>query len=190
MSVERKLVSWRLSLWWMLASILGWSLASPLGLTGDILVNGSIAVATGGIGTGILQWLLLRRLISRAGWWVLASSVGIILAGTTGCLVALIAGIDAGWVVGVSVYGTVLGVLQSLVLRRLVMGSNWWVLGSTTGWIMAGLVFGLVSSILDPSGRMPPVVAWAIFGVLYGVITGPVLVWLLLHPVPITPVEK
>ena len=153
-------------------------------------MNGSITVATGGIGTGILQWLLLRRLISRAGWWVLASFVGIILTGTTGCLVALIAGIDAGWVMGVSVYGTVLGALQSLVLRGLVMASYWWVVGNTTGWIMAGLVLGLVSSILDPSGKMTPVVAWAIFGALYGVITGPVLVWLLLHPVPITPVEK
>jgi len=36
----------------------------------------TVIVALGGAVTGTLQWFVLRREVSRAGWWVLADTVG------------------------------------------------------------------------------------------------------------------
>jgi len=40
-------------------------------------LGGTVVGALGGAVVGILQWLVLRRQVSRAGWWVLASTVGL-----------------------------------------------------------------------------------------------------------------
>ena len=64
-----------------------------------------------------------------------------------------------------------LGVLQWLVLRRQVARAGWWVLASTVGWIVGGLVSGITDTAAG----------WAVLGAVYGAITGAVLVWLLRH---------
>ena len=78
--------------------------------------------------------------------------------------------VDVGWVGGVSIFGTVVGVLQWLVLRRQVPRAGWWVLASTVGWVV-GLPLG---DINGPPG----------LGAVYGAFTGTALVWLLRQPVP------
>jgi drug/metabolite transporter (DMT)-like permease len=40
------------------------------------LWNGALAFATIGGLIGLSQWILLRRRISKAGWWILASILG------------------------------------------------------------------------------------------------------------------
>ena len=68
-------VVWCLWLWWALASTVGWAVGGPLGVAvgssmGNIIVAGSVGLAVGGIATGVLQSLLLRRHVARAGSWV------------------------------------------------------------------------------------------------------------------------
>lgn len=115
---------WATWLWWVLASTVAWGMAGPVGVKSgssvDIIVAGYLGVALGGIVTGVLQWLVLRRLVARAGWWVLASTVG--------------------WLVGGPVFGFM-------------------------SWAVGGPLGGLIS--------------WAALGAVYGAITGPVLIWLL-----------
>ena len=76
---------WRVcrSGWWVLASILGLAVAAVLamamGFAGDDPYTPShIArvLVVGGAMAGIMQWFVLRRQVSRAGWWVLASTAG------------------------------------------------------------------------------------------------------------------
>ena len=107
--------------WWVLTSAAGGlilpaafeglsqsleSYGLPLGWTG--------VVALGGAVTGTLQWLVLRGQVSRAGWWVLASTVGWGLGMT--------AAIAFSWGVGDSdfralvVTGAVLGAVTGGVL--------------------------------------------------------------------------
>ena len=68
--------------WWVLASTAGLAVArggAAAVASGNSEVLGSFEIAVmalGGAMTGILQWLVLRRQVSRAGWWVLASTVG------------------------------------------------------------------------------------------------------------------
>ena len=166
---------WRVWFLWLLAGAVGWGNGVYWGWFGPgdpkilesiptITLSGYLGLAVGGIVMGVLQWLVLRRQIARDGWWVLAS------VGATAVVGVIVFGVGAvntglGWVGGVSVYGTVVGVLQWAVLRRQVPRAGWWVLASTAGWVV-GMPLG---DIVGPLG----------LGAVYGAITGAAMVWLL-----------
>ena len=71
-------------------------------------------VGTGLIGlvAGVLQWLVLRQTVARAGWWVLASTVG------------WVAGIPIGEMVGWNGLGAVYGAITGAVLVGLLRQSH------------------------------------------------------------------
>ena len=165
------------------------------GRSGDIIVAGSVGIALGGILTGVLQWLVLRRQVAGVGWWVVTIPVGAAVAGVVGVTVGMVAGlvsnpgspsplggadlgVDVGWVVGAGLFGPVLGVLQWLVLRRQVARAGWWVLATTVGWVVGGPGAGIVSAAVGAG------VSWAVLGAVSGAITAPVLVRLLGQSVP------
>ena len=167
--------AWRVWFLWLMASAFGWgqgvywgwfSGGEPKTLQAipPVIEAGYLGVVVGGILIGVLQALVLRRHLARAAWWVLASLgavavVGVVVFG--GGLVSA----EVGWFGGVSVFGTVVGLLQWLVLRRQIPRSGWWVLASTVGWVV-GLPLG---DLNGPPG----------LGAAYGAITGAALVWLL-----------
>ena len=186
------LMGWRLWLWWVLASTVGWAVGGTVGeavgggLSRDINVAGYVSVAVGGIAAGALQWLVLRRQVARAGWWVVTGIVGGAVVGVgvgvVGWVVSWVRGVVGGadWGVGVVLFGPVVGALQWLVLRRQVAWAGWWVLASAVGWVVGGLMAGIAAGV----------VGWVVAGAVYGAITGPVLVWLLRQPVPAAATEE
>ncbi len=167
---------WGLGLSWVLACTVAWGVGGTVGVAlgrpGDIIVAGYVAVVLGGILAGVLQWLVLRPLVAGAHWWVLASIVAVALVGVVVFGVGLV-NVDVGWVVGVALFGTVVGVLQWLVLRDQVARAGWWVLASTVGWVVAGPATALVG--VDAAMGL----SWGVLGAVYGSVTGPMLVWLL-----------
>ena len=157
---------WGLWILWMLASTVAWAVGAPVGVAagaGNIIVAGYVGIAVGGVVVGALQWLLLRHWIHRAIWWVAANIAAVAVVGILVFGLGLI-NVDVGWVIGVAVFGTVVGVLQWLVLRHEVGRAGWWVLASTVGWVVGGPLGGFVG--------------WAALGAAYGAITGAALVWL------------
>ena len=71
---ERTTVDWRWWFWWVLASTVGWAVGGGLsGSLGSIQVGYVGGMTVGAAGAGMLQWLVLRQRIDRAGWWVLAT---------------------------------------------------------------------------------------------------------------------
>jgi len=92
------------------------------------------------------RWLVLRREVSRAGWWTFASIVGLVVAG--GLVIAVYeipehGGVekamgDVGGNMGIAVlfavFGASLGTVQWLFLRRRVSQAGWWVLASAVGF--------------------------------------------------------
>ena len=69
--------------WWILASALGFATVFSMGGTGrpnenPAMIGVRMAIAFGLV-AGILQWTILRQKIARAGWWVLANILGLLV---------------------------------------------------------------------------------------------------------------
>jgi hypothetical protein len=186
-------VGWSFWLLWVVASTVGlyvgWVLAFVIiafysvvfGLDYCDACDGLAFVIGIGIGIGVAQWLVLRRRVSGAGWWVLASAVGgygIMQAGFTGYSesveMSFVSLLGLTGVVALS--GAVTGTLQWLILRGQVSQAGWWVLASTVGW---GLAIALSRGV-----GANDFVAVGVVGAVLGAVTGGALVWLLRQPVP------
>ncbi len=166
---------WRVWFLWLLAAAIGWGWGvywgwfintdpKTLQAVPAVILAGYLGVVVGGTVMGMLQWLVLRRHVIRAGRWVLATLGGAAVAGV------VIFGVgafnrDLGWFAGVSSFGTVVATFQWLVLQGQVPRAGWWVLAGTVGWVV-GMPLG---DIVGPPG----------LGAAHGAITGTALVWLL-----------
>lgn len=174
----------KLWLLWLMASTVAFGVGGRLGValspSKDLIVIGYFAVTSSLVLAGVLQWMLLRRLIADTGWWVLVSVVAVAIVGVLVFGLGLIDR-DAGWVLGVAVGWIVLGTLQWLVLREQVAGAGWWVLANTLGLIVAVPVVGLVTWATGAPADSPigGFLRWLAFGAAYGVVTGTALWWLL-----------
>jgi hypothetical protein len=114
--------------WWVPASAAGWALAQAIGdpLIGILGENVTGLIHTFGTGllVGLLQWLILRRQVKRAGWWVLASTL-LVFGG-------LLAGAAAGFGLGL-----VKGGLANATLFGFAGGAAF---GMTTGAVLGRLL--------------------------------------------------
>ena len=102
--------------WWVLASIVGWVMGTAAAGLGLVLVGlqelslelvNIVSGAVVGAAVGVLQWLVLRREVSGAGWWVLASIVGWVM------------GQAAHGAIGLPAVGAVSGAITGIALVRL-----------------------------------------------------------------------
>jgi hypothetical protein len=69
--------------WWVFATVAGWllgvlliALTFQLGWTDTVLNDLDLLFLVMGLAIGIAQWLLLRRRLARAGWWIAANVLG------------------------------------------------------------------------------------------------------------------
>ncbi len=111
---------------WIIASAIGWAVGWSLGwrtawqLFGGFSTVFGIVGAMSGIFTGVFQWLILRRQLSQAGWWILAPTI----AWGVGLAAAMeIRGVF-GWVLAGGIGGAVTGALLFWLLRRSPIADN------------------------------------------------------------------
>jgi hypothetical protein len=136
----RKRVSWA-SMWiWVTAA--GWVISIPLALslyTWLQSISASAFVDVWGktiqatmiaILIGTIQWLLLRRHISRAGWWILANLIGWKAASLTAVAGAMVSVLDS-IPMGISV-GVITGLVLAWLLQQPRMVPNTTKLDSCT----------------------------------------------------------
>ena len=125
-----------------------------------------------------MQWIVLRRYMSQAGWWVPASAVGL----AVGRAIDVIDPI--AWFVGIGAVGASVGAMQWLVLRRQVSQSGWWIVAGTASWLVAYPTSFAIANGLSPAmgGIASLATGFAVGGSLVGTITGGLLVWLLKRP--------
>lgn len=126
-----------------------------------------------GAGVGIMQWLVLRQRISKAGWWILASIVSIAAA----AVILSLFPAEAPWVVnGISIIilGAIVGVAQWLVL--------WWQIPKANLWIIANILGVAVGGALGVGVMGESIVGAVVSMALFGAITGGALNWLLRQP--------
>jgi len=141
-----------------------------------------------------MQWLILRRRVSRVGWWAPSIVAGMVLA--SALLLALSIArkyfLDSenffalGMIILLSLGGTLAGVFQWFFLRRQISRAGWWVLASAVVWSLGAVVWSLGAvvwfsswfrflGILNAMGLF--------FVIIMGAVTGGALVWLLRQPV-------
>jgi hypothetical protein len=110
--------------WWVLASTLAGAFIGAVASTVRV-VDPPVGFVVAGASFGILQWLVLRRHIALAGWWLLASS--------------------AGWAVGYLVGRAADAVVSALPISEtmglaLLFGVFGAVSGAVTGTVLAWLI--------------------------------------------------
>jgi hypothetical protein len=113
----------------------------------------SVGIMTG-LMIGLLQYLLLRKQIKYAGWWILTTVLGWVVG-----LIIAHSSSDFVWVYMLS--GALSGVLQFFILWHQVNSALLWTVANLAGWFIGG-VFGLF---------IGPMIA--------GLITGFSMIWLL-----------
>jgi hypothetical protein len=154
-------------------------------------------------GVGIIQWLILRRRVSRVGLWAPAMVAGFVLASvllyappiTRNYLLEVknIFARNIGWIMFLALGGTIAGLFQWFFLRRQISRAGWWVLASAVGWSLGEVVWQLGDWFLferfgfGPAGgllRFLRILNYSglFFAIIMGVITGGALVWLLRQP--------
>ncbi len=194
MKVERVHISLGLWLLWTLVNTagfafggfafhfpFGFSSGPPQSFAPENAVVGFAVGAVTGVVIGTLQWLVLRRVISGVGWWVVATLGGVAVVHAVGDAAT---GFVAFWVVALP-SGVVIGILQWLVLRRLGYTARFWVLASIIGWFV-GLTLGMalaeftgLMTLTGPAGYATQhAVVGSVTGAVIGAITGRVLIWL------------
>jgi hypothetical protein len=190
---------WGFWLGWVLATTVGMLVGAFMGVVAGFLMYGlfgdegvvewlgdMVMVIIFGIGIGTMQWLVLRRRITGAGWWILASAVaGAVIQ--QGDIVSFDKSLSFGdlmrYTLVMALGGAVAGILQWLVLRTQVFRAGWWVLASTVGWGLSMTMWGagmVLQYVWGDSGTLIMVGG----GPVLGAITGVALVWLLRQPVP------
>lgn len=142
-----------------------------------IIVFSAISNAIG----GVFQWFVLKNWIANAKYWVLATSLSYPLA------LILVNNLPSIQNVGYDVIiGLIVGIAQYLVLRRKLPGAGLWILANAFSVPFGHFVINQLSSLLGKiglySGIFYDLSQWFLMilnGVIYGIITGFVLVILL-----------
>ena len=185
MNTERTNIGTGLWLQWVLTSMLGFAVGAAMG---NAVTDWIFTALFGAVG-GFMQWLVLRRQITGAGWWVLASTLGFAiapLAAIAGVMVmSQVMSLDGNPLATPILLGVLFGVLSAimpwLVLRRRLARAGWWVpahlLGSLVGGALGVVTFHAVALI--GYYQFCWAAAGAMFGVGLGAITGITLVCLL-----------
>jgi hypothetical protein len=223
MSAENTFIGWRFGLRWVLLTVVGLTIGFPLGFVMAAVVGWIIGVPEGSdsiilkLGldnagfeiflcavVSLMQWLALRRVVRRTGFWVPASIIGFTISSSIHVVVCNVWGYPdnldhslgtAVWAMAFVVGGILAGVLQQRILRHQVCHSAWWTPASAVGWGLSiiGLKIGFGIGLDKIFSTMPSaprllmafvslMVPLGLASVLLGIVTGGALIWLLRQP--------
>jgi len=198
-----------LKLWerWVIANtiaqIIGWFLAAYVSQAIDKFDNQDTYQVLLLLGTleglllGFAQYLVLRRYIRKASYWILFTTVGVLVSWFMGLTVSAVIGlfyaanlhqkittlINEVALLGAAI-GTVIGCAQWLILKTTSKQAIWWVFTNALAFSL-GLVIAFIAAGIDLSPGLNihtsliAVATGGVMGIVISSITGIVLVWLL-----------
>jgi hypothetical protein len=138
-----------------IAGVIAWALVSQVEkvVGGTIQVGGHTRITEDylssyvllfvlGLLAGFLQYLLLRRHLPRMGWWIAATTLGLLLGliGNRLLFHTLYSTLDSMWfgILMTVLIGGSMGLVQWLALRQRVRHAAWWILANVLGWGVVG----------------------------------------------------
>ena len=172
MSTDRRHVSWLLWLWWVAAGVIGGGIGGMVAAPLERAANSYTYLIVAAVVTAVLQWLLLRRYIRGAAWWVLATvagwPVGFQATTAIGFSVVSVLGLDltpgtSGAPTTILFWfpaGAIVGLVQWLVLHQRVARAGWWILVCAVGWTLFGPV------LRDVGAALAGIITGALSGVI------------------------
>jgi hypothetical protein len=117
--------------WWIVATTLGGVIGGAMGSAVGYAVFGAVGSlvgvgvgsAVGGATVGVAQWLVLRRHFTQGAWWIVATTLGIVVGVSMGGgmvnVVGFAGGRTASGAVGSAVGGAIFGFVTAFVLEWL-----------------------------------------------------------------------
>jgi hypothetical protein len=179
---------WKIWLGWVtlttISVAIGYVLADyiirtvPIYIRGEPVIRASYDIIVGTV-LGVGQWLILRPYFRRAGWWILASSLGLCLNGIISGFVWEDVFKIQGWAsVSWDAFSelmsrTPVGFMQWLFLRQYTHRSGGWIILTPVSWAIGWILTGIWSY---DKGWLA---AGTVVGATVGVITGSVLVMIM-----------
>jgi len=171
---------------WVRATWLGWLLGIPiiivLALCGEAVHIGGaqFLVGTGmGIGIGLIQARVIRKVLDKSGSWILSCVVGLSVPFLVTDLSKLV-----GWHIGysllvlITIAGLIIGIWQTLILRTRFRRAGLWLIASAIGWTLAAGVSSMADTIPRQLairgilGALAYLGFVAVGGLILGLITG------------------
>ncbi len=163
---------------WTLGTAFAWGIGGPLGViaggSGGLIVVTLMAYALGALLAGIVQSYFVARILP-AGSWVLASVASVVIMVVLAIALGSF-GSEAG-LLGVTLLGPTLGLLQWRLLKKRLSKAWCWILASILGWVLGGFAIAMESLNMDANPSFPS--GWIVLGTLNGAITGFTLVLLM-----------
>ena len=133
-----------------------------------------ISMLLGGILIGVLQIHALGAHFKKA-IWIAISAIVYPLSFIIG---EVLGGLPYGLLTSFVLFGILSGIWQSLFLRRQTLRANWWILISTLGFALAGLIAtAIILTAFALGGRaildtLSPIPAFTIIGAVGGGVAG------------------
>ncbi len=178
LAARSALSPWRLWLGWTIATTLAWGVGAPVGVlaagSAGLITVTLAAYALGALLAGSLQSVFLAGTLTVRSW-ILASVTGVALMAGLAFALAMIE-TELG-LLGVTLLGPTLGILQWRLLRKKLRKAWCWILASVLGWIAGGLAIAMEGLNMDANPSSPP--GWMVLGAINGAITGLTLALLL-----------
>jgi hypothetical protein len=124
-----------------------------------------------GIIFGLSQWVILRDRIPGIFSWVLFTALSAFIAALLGKIMYSY-GITLGFF-GRVMFGLIVGSAQYLSLRWKFVRAGWWIITTCGSWVIAQAIITISNSYVQ-----------LLSGIVFGTITGFVLIWLVQYPLP------
>jgi hypothetical protein len=128
-------MDWALWFYWIIATTIGW-------LIGRLFFLG-IPVILSGVVISALQWAILYQRIHKAWRWAVYSSAGWVI----GYILFVVLSANNPVYPAGSVIGLVVGIVQWVILKRVLNWAGWWIIISTLAWTTGmNIIPGLLTS--------------------------------------------
>jgi len=138
-----------------------------------------------GLSIGLIQWRLLRKIISIPSFWIFSIPTGILLTELIAGIILWKMGINRGefnfWennplphALITAIYGLVIGLIQVQLLKNHFTKSTIWIAASTLAWGVSILIISI-----KVTNDLFLFVTFILGLLLFGAITGATLMWIL-----------
>lgn len=164
------------------------------GAIGCFLIGATVGAGLGlGLSVGTAQWFILRSIVPRSWWWILASALGwcgiaymltmmlysaVPAPGSSDFGKPIWAIIPSAWgaIAQVTLAGALMGLFQWLILRSTLRQSFWWI--PANAFIMLLAALGVFIQGYNIGGLPGMGIFIVSFSPIYAVLSGSILSWL------------